>query len=1176
MTMKRLRALALTLSLLLTSLAGSRVLATDSVSPTFPSALLAGNPSLPLAYATGARFRKEPLTEREKFLLGLSLLSSGNTEGALRVSKLIKDQPLRTLLKGEVSLHEGKKKDALSSFLRAYRGGESEAGLAAASLLIEEGRPDEALTILEKISGTPLLESVRDSLVLIALLNKGRNEEAISRARSLLARKNLPPARRLEFLFLKGLGETAQGDGHALLSTTGEMMRAIARVEKEASSIKMRALSPENFLLTAEDLAPYTVTPWFRDTALSLERLRALRWEGKTLEAALRRFTDAEQRARLLEKALGSESKATEEALTRALEYRLSLDRIKRELEGLQNRLRFLLDSAPVLSLVSGPDWEKTKEKLEKLEDSLKRINLLLRETEETIDRTAKKGKGKLSEREKRLRSQAVRRFYLLRRKFFFLQGEASLLRARALNLAKDPVVRKGREILRRIEKLRRSWTTNSGRAERIIDDLLAARRYHRRREKHLQEIMAEVRKAKKEILTLLALVETAYEKEGETLASFLAGGVSRAKAVVHHLKGRAYLHLALAGEKPPGGGDPFSAAKEEFLSALNGALPESLVPEALYALGEISMTLEEALFARKMEEAERLEREGKNFEEPKLDFSESGKYFSRLIEEFPSSPYLESALYSLAYGLQEQGKTEEAVALYEKLISRFPRTRYADEINLRIGEHYFTIEEYPTAERYYRKVKEGKNPELYLTAQFKLGWSLYNQDRFLEAAGAFLAPLKAEKASEKLKVARLTAESLWMLGKCFIELGNPLGAEKFLKKEGLGRFAPSVILDMMRVLFDASRYDRVISLASHMAKNYPLAPELVESEKLASEALVKTLKEEEGYRRYAAMGTLFGKDSAWRKWNEEKGTVTPEMEKTVEESTRKGAYYFYRLGREKKSHRALREAISTFRVYLREFPSTPYSDDVRFDLARSLFETGSYRSSARIFSSLFESAKSDKLREASLFMNFESLKALYRPGEADVAEEIVRVGEAYLKAFPRSRKRTTILLDVARTLFNEKKFLPAAETAGKVISEGGAPSEVKQALRLSGDSLFNAGLYEKAEKVYRKLLERMKTRRARAEAEKLVALSLLKRAQKLEEEGKAADAARVYARIFSEFPSVEFSPLAGISAGKAYLKGGLEKEGINVLEEVTRRHGGTPFEGEARRLLAKAYEKRG
>ncbi|RMG61608.1 MAG: hypothetical protein D6713_00055 [Deltaproteobacteria bacterium] len=103
-----------------------------------------------------------------------------------------------------------------------------------------------------------------------------------------------------------------------------------------------------------------------------------------------------------------------------------------------------------------------------------------------------------------------------------------------------------------------------------------------------------------------------------------------------------------------------------------------------------------------------------------------------------------------------------------------------------------------------------------------------------------------------------------------------------------------------------------------------------------------------------------------------------------------------------------------------------------------------------------------------------------------------------------------------------------------------------------------------------------MKTRRARAEAEKLVALSLLKRAQKLEEEGKAADAARVYARIFSEFPSVDFSPLAGISAGKAYLKGGLEKEGINVLEEVTRRHGGTPFEGEARRLLAKAYEKRG
>lgn len=97
--------------------------------------------------------------------------------------------------------------------------------------------------------------------------------------------------------------------------------------------------------------------------------------------------------------------------------------------------------------------------------------------------------------------------------------------------------------------------------------------------------------------------------------------------------------------------------------------------------------------------------------------------HFTALLERFSQAPQAPQALRKLAGLAQQQGKMQEAIAYYERVLAEYPASGHGDEAQFMIG---FIYEEYirdlEKARRAYRRVLENyPDSELAVSARHLL-----------------------------------------------------------------------------------------------------------------------------------------------------------------------------------------------------------------------------------------------------------------------------------------------------------------------------------------------------------------------------------------------------------------------------------------------------------------------
>ena len=113
------------------------------------------------------------------------------------------------------------------------------------------------------------------------------------------------------------------------------------------------------------------------------------------------------------------------------------------------------------------------------------------------------------------------------------------------------------------------------------------------------------------------------------------------------------------------------------------------------------------------------------------------------MLAEYPNYERRDQVLYQMARAYDELGRTEEAMAVMQRLVGEFGYSRYSDEVQFRRGEYYFTRRRFREAEHAYEPIAAAKaRSEFYELALYKLGWSLYKQDFYDEALHRYMALL--------------------------------------------------------------------------------------------------------------------------------------------------------------------------------------------------------------------------------------------------------------------------------------------------------------------------------------------------------------------------------------------------------------------------------------------------
>jgi tetratricopeptide (TPR) repeat protein len=668
------------------------------------------------------------------------------------------------------------------------------------------------------------------------------------------------------------------------------------------------------------------------------------------------------------------------------------------------------------------------------------------------------------------------------------------------------------------------------------------------------------------------ALARDAGERV-ESARALLVEAIRRKERSFQYLAGRAATEWRMAGKAAPADNASISEARRasllsEALRHFAASLPpgkESApwLDEALYAMGELHYESEEARFF------------GKEGAGNMPDYSTASAFFRRVIDEYPASPYAEPSYYGLAIAQQDSGAADEAYNTMEKLLARYPASRYADEVRLRLGESAFDSNEFAVAEQHYRKVGEKAPPEIRTTALFKLGWSLFLQSRPKEAAEPFLSSLLL--SPKATKTGGVNQESLKMVSRMLVEAGIDNTAERFLADRGASVFGPPVLLQVQGLLDTQNHHAEATAVADRLGAGWPLASERVDAEITAAEALRKAKKDEDAYARRGGFQSVFGPGTPWQADPSRTKAEIARADNTAEEATRVAAFHFH--GRAREGAVADRgRAMRLYDAYLSGFPAAPKAEEIAYQRSWLLFEDNRKKESAAAFESVGKNVSGPRA-EASRYMAVQAAKDIATPADAASQAEIVRLARAYEQGFPKGERLYLVVMDRAVAHRNVKEFREAAEAAQVAAKSAATVPERRAALRIGADSLFDAADYAGAEIGYRALLATAPEGKEKAEAESWTGFSMFRHAEALQKtQGKGIEAADLFLKLSKEFPAHEIATVARFRAGAAYADGGRTRDAIDAFLVVEGGAGEKDKELrlDATRWLARLYEKNG
>jgi TolA-binding protein len=130
------------------------------------------------------------------------------------------------------------------------------------------------------------------------------------------------------------------------------------------------------------------------------------------------------------------------------------------------------------------------------------------------------------------------------------------------------------------------------------------------------------------------------------------------------------------------------------------------------------------------------------------------------LLATNPPADVVPTLLYTQAWAGEKRGKAEESLPLWERLASEFPRSEYAPEALLRLGDARFKAEKFDEARAKYAALLDGapKSP-LAPEARFKLGSALYRLNQTAAAATEW------DRVATDPKAAEYQPEALYWAG---------------------------------------------------------------------------------------------------------------------------------------------------------------------------------------------------------------------------------------------------------------------------------------------------------------------------------------------------------------------------------------------------------------------------
>jgi len=445
----------------------------------------------------------------------------------------------------------------------------------------------------------------------------------------------------------------------------------------------------------------------------------------------------------------------------------------------------------------------------------------------------------------------------------------------------------------------------------------------------------------------------------------------------------------------------------------------EKYTPDAMFRLAELYYERAQVAFGDALDshdEKRQLYSRGKIPEEPRSptqDHTESIKVYRQLVARFGKTyRYADAVYYLLGYVLEENMDDEGARAAWTTLVERFPKSDYAAEVHLRIGETLFDFAEYKEAAESYNAVLNYPTSTYYDKALYKLAWSYFQDYDYDSAIKTFKRLISWYDSQNKTgaTASALREEAIDYLALSLTEDDWDADGEKD-PDAGVGRalgylsggtmWEREIIRAYGKGLYDLQdnkKWPEAITVYDHLLKSDPLdfaGPDYLKLVILIHDEMGAIDKAADARKR---MVDLFGPKTAW--WA--KHATSPErrekLARAMEESLRQRALYHHERAQALKvrgiseqdesllaeSVDQYQKAATAYREYIGTYPDEPASYEMTFFYAEALWYAGQYVAAAPVYQAVATHAHHTTYREQAAWSMLKAYeKQLQSMGEA-------------------------------------------------------------------------------------------------------------------------------------------------------------------------------------------------
>jgi tetratricopeptide (TPR) repeat protein len=566
---------------------------------------------------------------------------------------------------------------------------------------------------------------------------------------------------------------------------------------------------------------------------------------------------------------------------------------------------------------------------------------------------------------------------------------------------------------------------------------------------------------------------------------------------------------------------------------------------------------------------------------------------YKKILETYPNYERNDQVLYQMSRAYDEIGQPDEAMAVMNQFVAKYPHSRYLDEVYFRRGEYYFVRKKYIDAENSYGSIiRMGESSSYYELALYKQGWAYYKQYLYEEALHNYMALLDYRKSigydfdqvDDEQDEHRIT-DTFRVISLSFSNLGDPDVVDNYFAQHGNRSYADKIYGNLGEFYFSKLRYDDATSVyKSFIALNpyHKVSPHFsmrvveIFGDAGFPQLVVESKKE---------FATNYALDAEY--WLYHDVDASDEVRGFLKTNLTDLANHYHALYREDalvdEQPAMFAEAEHWYRQFLSSFPGEAESPQINYQLADLFLENKEFSAAATEYErtaydyDLHE--KASAAGYAAIYAYREDLKIATGARQREVKEATVASSLRFTDTYPEHEQAAVVLGAAADDLYEMKDF-PAAIAAGQTLIDRYPESDVglrRSAWAVIAHSSIDLAEYQDAEQAYLNVLElTADDDENRSSVIDGLAAAIYKQGEQanlLEDFRAAADH---FLRIKDVAPTSDIRSVAEYDAAAALMKLEDWSQASAVLEDFRATHSEHELNTEATKQLAYIYRENG